>query len=456
MSKVEAAAEHVVNARSGTIKEILLYAFPLMIAFVSFSVMGIIDSLVVGHIGTSEQAAVGMGTSLTITLSFFFSGTLSAITSFVAQAYGAGKLDRIRRFVMIGMVLIPFMTLLIAPIWPLVPILLDLMGTTPEVRPHVVAYMQILMLSFPFNMICFTISGYLRGLGDMWTPLIVSLISITCNAILAVVFVLGAGPIEGMGVRGAALATLLCITLSSVMYVGVYFSRSHDRRFQTRSLVRPTWEEIKSFLVVGVPAGAGGVAEMACWTFMTIYISRIAPSELAASTVVWQVIHFSFMPTVALSVAVSSLVGQYLGAERVDLAERVAKRAILFALGFMGFVGLNFIVFREFIIRLFNTDPQVVHVGSGLLLIAALFQPFDALGISSSGVLRGAGDTRFPFFVQLTAGWLLFVPLVLLFGEGLGYGVYGAWMAGLVFLIAVAIANLLRYAKGGWKLRRLV
>lgn len=455
-TKTGRAEGSVVTAQSGSAWEILSFALPLMVAFLSFSIMGLVDSLIIGRVGTSEQAGVGMGASLSFTLFFFFTGTMTVMSTFVAQANGAGKQEKIRRFVNVGFVLVLPMSLCVWPLQPLVPWLVEQMGTNAAVQPHVVAYMQIQLFALPFWLINYCVSGYLRGLGDMTTPMIVTLIANAVNACMAAILVFGIGPIPSLGVRGAALATLFAGLVSALLYLRVYFGKEHNARYETRRLEWPTKSEIWEFLRVGTPAGAGGVAEMACWTLLTIYISRIAPEALAASTIVWQIIHFSFMPTVALSIASSTLVGQYLGAERVDLASKTAKRGILMGVCFMSAVGASFALFRDPLITFFNTSPEVLAIGRNILLIAAGFQIFDATGITCAGVLRGAGDTRFPFLVQLGAGWLLFVPLIFLLGEGAGMGVYGPWLAGLIFLAAVAVGNFLRYAAGGWKQLRLV
>ena len=450
------APRSVVNAHSGSAREIISFALPLMVAFLSFSIMGLVDSLIIGHVGTDQQAGVGMGAGLCFTLFFFFTGTMSVMSTFVAQANGAGRHERIRRYVNVGFALVLPMGLCVWPLQPLAPWLVEQMGTTASVRPHVVAYMQVELFALPFWLINYAISGFLRGMGDMKTPMVITLIANAFNACLATIFVFGTGPIPAMSVKGAALATVLAGAISSLLYLRVYFSRANHARFQTRQVELPAWSEVREFLRVGMPAGAGGVAEMACWTLLTIYISRIAPEALAASTIVWQIIHFSFMPTVALSIASSTLVGQYLGAERVDLAAKTAKRGILMGVCFMSAVGGSFAFFRDPLITFFNSSPAVLAIGRNILLIAAGFQVFDALGITCSGVLRGAGDTRFPFIMQLCCGWLLFVPLIFILGEGVGLGVYGPWLAGLIFLAAVATGNFLRYYKGGWKRLRLV
>lgn len=452
---VKTLLSSVVTDRSGTPGELMGLAYPLVVSFLSFSIMGIVDTIVLGHVGTAEQGGAGLGMSLIWTFISLFAGTLGIMSTFVSQANGGGRTHTINRWVVVGLILILPMSLVMLTCIHLIIPMLDMMGTSDEVRPHAATYMAIRIYGTPFVLVNFALSGFLRGLADTKTPMIVTVIANIINLLLNIVLVFGVGPIPAFGLAGAAWATVAAGGVSGAIYLGVYLSKTNHARFQTRTWVWVTPEEFWRFLKVGLPAGTGWFIESLAWTVMAIFVASIDPAGLAAHVIVFQIITFSFMPAAALSVASSTLVGQYLGAERVDLALRSARASIAVGVSIMASVGLCFALFRETVMGLFNSDPAVIATGSTLLLIAACFQVFDAIGITITGVLRGAGDTRFPMYAQLGAGWLIFVPLVFLFGRVFDMGVVGAWLGALVFVVLLGVLLILRFVGGKWKHMRI-
>jgi len=440
----------VVTEHSGSSREMLKLAFPQIISFVSLSVMGVVDTLVIGQVGTGQQAGVGLGAGMFWGIMSFFTGTLSGVTTFVAQANGAGRTDELRRWVMVGLVLVLPMTVLCLSVIPLIDNLIVLFQTSKEVRPHVVTYLSVLLFEAPFMFIMFVLVSYLRGLGDTVTPMIVTLVANVINAALDIVLVFGFLGFPALGVTGAALASIVGMCAAALMLAWVYFGRHHNARYNTRRLTWVTLEEVRRFMKTSTPIGASWAFENVAWNIMTIYIGTMGAVTLAGHIIVWQLISFSFMPTVAISVAASTLVGQYLGAQRPDLARKSARVSILWGLVLMGSIGVFFALGRGHIIAWFNDDPAVMTIGGWLLLIAAAFQLFDALGITIDGVLRGAGDTRFPLLARAIAGFGFFIPLIFVLGGPVGWGVYGAWSAGLVFVVLLGVVMLWRYRQGSW------
>lgn len=447
---------NIIKPDSGTYAEVLRLAYPLMISFLSFSLMGVVDVLILGAVGTPEQGGAGMGMSLSWTVISLFTGTMTVVSTFISQANGAGKQESMRLWVQTALTLIIPMTLLVWLFVPVIPWAIDLMRTDAQVQPHVVDYMNLRLLGAPFILINFTISGFLRGLADTRTPMLVTIAANLVNVVLDLLLVFGFWIIPPLGVEGAALASVLASAVGSGLYLSVYWGKRHASRYNTRQWTWPSLDRLRRFLKVGAPAGGSWFVESISWALMTIYIATIDPAGLAAHTVVFQIIHFSFLPTAALAVASSTLVGQYLGAERIDLARSSGRASMVMGVVFMGILGLIFAVFRHPILSLFSSDPQVVSLGAWLLLIAAGFQIFDALGITTSGVLRGAGDTRYPLYAHLTAAWAVFIPLIFLFGHVLGWGAIGAWIASLVFVILLSMLMLARYLGGKWTRMRVV
>jgi Na+-driven multidrug efflux pump len=194
---------------------------------------------------------------------------------------------------------------------------------------------------------------------------------------------------------------------------------------------------------------------MISWTVFMAVVSWLGNAELAATNIVLQVLHFSFMGAVSLGTAATTLVGQYLGAEDLATARKTARSTIRSAILYCVALGLLFLVARKQIMAIFNDDPAVIEVGGRLFVYAAVFQFFDGLGISSNGVIRGAGDTRWPMVLMIVLAWGLFVPLTYLLALPLGFGVDGAWIAVTIFIASVGIGLYYRQRSGRWLTMRV-
>ncbi len=448
---VEKNGNGVVNSNSGTVREVAFMSFPIVIAFLSFSMMGIVDTLIMGRVGTAQQGAVGLGGLLAWGLTALFAGSFTTLNTFVAQDFGAGAYEKIRRPVYAAIFLIPFITAFVW-IWiPWFPDLIRLFGTEATVAPFVAQYLKIRILGLPFVLMNFATVSFLRGLGDMRTPMINTILANIINAVLSIVLVFGLFGFAKMGLSGAAVASVIGAFFESLFNCAIFWSRKNHDRFRTRSVCRPRFDEIARLVKVGLPIGLMWIADIMVWTLFSVYSATLAPASLAAHMILFQVLHLSFLPAAAISVVGQTLVGQYIGAERIDLATKAANRSIAVGVGYMALAGIAMALFRYPLISAFNPDPEVIFVGVRLTLIAAMFQPFDGVCITISGVLRGAGDTAYPLFAVLFAGIVIFGPSVYILGEVLNWGIYGAWGAALIYALLFAVLVGIRYWRGAWK-----
>lgn len=448
---IENSSNGVVQPTSGTVREVLFMSFPIVIAFLSFSMMGIVDTLIMGRVGTAEQGAVGLGGLLAWGFAALFTGSFTALNTFVAQDFGAMAFGKIRRPVYAAISLIPFITAFVWFFIPWFPDLISAFGTETTVAPLVVKYLKIRILGLPFLLLIFATVSFLRGLGDMRTPMINTILANIINAVLSIILVFGLIGFPKMGLAGAAIASVISGIFEAVFNLAVFWSRKNNALYQTRSICRPRLDEIARLFKVGFPIGLMWVADIMVWTVFAVYSATLDPTSLAAHMILFQILHLSFLPAAAISTAGQTLVGQYIGAKRIDFATKAANRAIAVGVGYMTFAGIAMAVFRYPLIGAFNPDPEVIYVGVRLCLIAALFQPFDGVCIIVSGVLRGAGDTRYPLLAVLFAGIIVFAPCVYLLGEIMEWGIYGAWAAALTYSLSFAFLVGYRYLRGAWK-----
>jgi MATE family multidrug resistance protein len=267
------------------------------------------------------------------------------------------------------------------------------------------------------------------------------------NIVLDYLLIFGHFGFPRLGVAGAAWATVASSVLHGLIMLAIFLRRGRRAGHLPEVVVKPVLRDMIRLLRVGTPVGMQWVLDMGSWTAFTTIVAGLGEVQAAANQVAISILHISFMPGYGISIAATTLVGQYLGAGNPRAAVRSAHHALRLAVVFMGAMGAGFLLGRGALIRSFNPDPAVIAVGAQLLVIAAVFQVFDAVNLVLSGVLRGAGDTRFPMLVTIVMAWLVFLPSAWFMTIRLGWGVLGGWVA--VIFWSVGLALLL-----GWRFRR--
>lgn len=287
-------------------------------------------------------------------------------------------------------------------------------------------YLRIKLLGGLPELLNLALVGFFRGLGDTKTPLMVTLVVELLGALLDVLLIFGTAGFPHLGIAGAAYATVSATTVGTVIYTYFFIRRGQREGLLTQPRVpfdrHACWRLVSS----SWPIGAHGALEMGAWTLFTALIARLGAVEAAAHAIAIRVISLAYMAGYGISVAATTLVGRYLGAQEPVAARRTMRSCLMLALLLMGSMGVGFFVWRQPLVALFTGDHAVAPLASRLVIFVALFQIFDSLSLSAMGVLRGAGQTRWPMVAALLVNWGLFVPsaaLVMFSWQG---GIMGA------------------------------
>ncbi len=267
------------------------------------------------------------------------------------------------------------------------------------------------------------------------------------NAIFAVGLIFGRFGMPDMGVAGAGAATAISDWVQLLVLFIAFRRRRVDAQYLTR-IVRPDFAAIRRFMRTSMPIGGQWCLEMLSFAIFANLVARMGDLEMAASQAMLVLQHMSFMQVLAISIAATTLAGRYRGMGDVAGVERSHANALGLGVGFAIAVGVVLVSVPELMLSIFTDDPGVVRIGSKLLVIAAVFQTCDAIGVVTNGSLRGTGDTRWPFVVQVSLAWGLFLPSAYLFGSVLGGGVEGAWMAGALYLGVLGAVLVVRFRRG--------
>ncbi|NIO00877.1 MAG: MATE family efflux transporter [Candidatus Latescibacteria bacterium] len=441
-------AEH---QNPGGYREVWNLAYPAILTMVSQTVMWTVDSAMVGHAGKVELAAVGLGGILVWTVYSFFLGLTNSINTFVSQNFGAKKLDRCAEYLWQGLYIALAAGVMILALRFLNGWIIDLLRPSEEVRGRCIAYANIRMLSGPFTMMHFAYANFFRGIGNTKTPMKVVVFANLLNIIGDYFLIFGKGPFPAMGVVGAAWATAFANFLSAYIFAVVASSGKYRRVYGTLEHWRPHLSEIKSLLRIGIPIAVHFFLDMGSFLVFSAYIGRMGTEPLAVNQIVIQILALSFMPCQGFSIAATTLMGQYIGARRSDLAKKSAYTALKLGATYSGIVAIICITFPGPLVRIFNTDPVVVSLGKQTMLWAALFIIFDAIQMVSSGALRGAGDTKVPMKITIGGAWFLFIPLAYIFGTVLSGGIVWAWAGGAIYALFLGAAMSWRLMRDRWR-----
>jgi len=419
------------------------------------TLMGLVDTLFMGWVSTAAQGAVGLGNIVVWTFSSLFVGTLTVVNTYVAQHHGAVEYRQCGAIAWQGIWLSFLFSIAVMAAAGYLPELVQVFASPPAVESITIGYAKIRTLGLPLAFLDTTLTSFMRGIGDTRTPMKVAVATVLINIPLNYWLIFGGFGIAPMGPNGAAWATVISLGLGALVLLALFWSPSLRNIYSTaQPRVRGT--QLLSLLKVGAPIGLAWLLEMATWSIFTVVVSRFGEVSLAAHNIALQALHLSFMPGVGMSVAATTLVGQYLGAGDPDGARRAGAAVFRLTLGYMVGMAVVFVLGGRFIAGAFSADLEVAHLAYRLFLWAAAFQAFDAMGISSSGILRGAGDTTWPMIFSVGFAWLVFMPLLWLFGFYYGWGVEGTWASATVYIMGLGASLFIRVRRGRWLSRSLL
>jgi len=427
------------------IEAMLRLALPVVVVQVGMMLLGVVDTMVVGRLSSEALAAVALGHVMVVAVSSFGVGLLLALDPLVAQAVGANDTVAARRAVQRGLLMA--FALMVPTTLLLLPseTALTLLRQPPETIPLAAAYARICIPGLlPFYGFV-VLRQSLQAMGRM-RPIVTTIIVVNLfNLVADWVLVFGAGPIPRLGPVGSAWATTAARTLLFVILL--IFARKelapvlgHLDRAVFK--IRPLWRTIR----LGIPIGFQLQLEMVAFAAIALLMGGLGTVQMAAHQVAINLASLTFMVPLGISSACAVRVGQAIGADDAGRARRAAAAGLLIGAGFMSLMAALFVGAPRLLAAAYTSVEGVVALAALLIPIAGYFQIFDGLQVVSSGVLRGAGDTRAPLVVNIIGFWFIGLPISLILAFRLDYGPQGLWWGVAAGLGAVAVILLSRVA----------
>jgi len=454
----------------------LAIATPTMATMLSYTLMQFVDKYYCSRLGPEELAAAGNGGIAAWFPVSVMMGLLGVVNTYVSQNFGAGRPERGPAYAWAGMwmglgvwlvILVPY-GIFLPQVYAAMRDGLNLEHPSARVIELETIYARILIAGMVLTLWARGIAQFFYG---MHRPLVVAAGVVAGNLVnwyFTWALVFGKHGFPEWGVAGSAVGTVIGGFVEFAIPMGVFLSSKYRTKFRTLASWRPSVDRIRDIWRIGWPAGLMFGNEMICWwIFMAGLVARFGTEHNAAGWITLQYMHLSFMPAVGMSIAVTAIVGKCVGSGRFDLAVQRVGLATKLTMLYMGVCAASFVLFREPMIRLFASGDHnqwtpeqteaVIRIGSQLLILAAIFQLFDAIGITLVGALRGAGDTVWPGVMTAIISWGVIIGggwSLAVFAPGLGS--LGPWMAAAAYIILFAILLLWRFRSGAWRSKAVV
>jgi len=441
---------------------IWMLAWPVILDQTFQTMVQYVDSAMVGSLGAVATAAVAVNSSTIWLVNGMMYAFGAAFSVVAARQIGAGNYQEVQKIVKQALLAVAASSLVVTIAMSIIAGHLPRwIGVDAQVVPDAVIYMRYIALAYPFTITFMYCANLIRSSGDTRSPLI-------CNVITNIVNVAGnfllifptreltvfgfdfIMPGAGLGVKGAAISSAASAALSGIILLSVLLLKNSPLRIKLKGDWKPNGKILRQAFRIGTPLALERATLSLGQITLTVLVTRIGTVALAAHHLAITAESITYMPVSGFSIAATTLVAQSLGAQKKEMALGFAKRCLGYGIILMSATGALMFIFSHQLMSFFTADAQVIALGSRVLRIEAFAEPFFAISIVTSGILRGAGDTKWPFVYSLIGMWgVRLIPASILI-LAFGFGLEAAWSCMLADLVVRGMLNLYRFRKGTW------
>ena len=438
-------------------------AMPLVVSSLSVTVMTFVDRIFLNWVSGTVLSAAFSGGVVWWAAFCLPLGICGYANTFVAQYHGDGQANRIGPSVWQAVWMAVFATPFALCLIPLAPWLFSLADHSAEATQYEIEYFQILCLGGPGLLIAAALSSFYSGRGKTWVVMLVDGGVTVVNVILDYLWIFGHGGFSEMGIAGAAWATTVSLWLKVAIYLLLVLQREHRDTYQMAGGMRFDRALFGRLFYFGGPSGVQMLLDVAGFTVFIMLVAHLGENEATATTLAFSISSVAFMPIWGFSIGLGVLVGQHLGEDRDDLAERSTWTSLQISMGYMAVVSILYILVPSAFLEPFysggNGDPAtetaVRAMATNLLCFVAAYNLCDAMFMIFVGAVKGAGDTRFILWVSCAMGILLAGSSWLLI-EVLHVGIYGCWLLVTSWVCGMGVIFLFRFLQGKWRSMRVI
>ncbi|MGX7948186.1 MATE family efflux transporter [Oleidesulfovibrio alaskensis] len=443
-------------------RDVLGVGLPLVISMASSTVMQFTDRLFLSHYSVDAIAAALPAAIVNLLFLLFFTGVAGYANVFIAQYCGSAAPARVGAALWQAIHFSLMGGVLLALLWFVAPFMFSFAGhPAPVVRLEVI-YFRVLTVGAVFMLLSSALSCFFSGRGLTRPVMVANIAAMIINIPLDYALIYGAWGLPELGIAGAGIATVAGWALTFFFLALATFTRRHDAMFGVLRNWRFERALFLRMMRYGLPSGVNYFFEIFAITFFVFVIGRLGRVELAATNIVFSIDSLAFLPMLGLNIAVSTMVGQAIGAGKPDAAGTAAMNTLHLALAWMLCIGVMFIIFPGVLLDMFR--PQDVSVqeyvpireaGVVLMRFVAFYCLFDALSLVFFGAVKGAGDTYFVMWAMV-AGCACMVAVIVIMRLWFDAGLIALWVVLTCYAVALSLSALLRYRGGKWRSMKVV
>ncbi len=462
----------LITPDSGGSRELLKLALPLVISQSFMTVQVLADTLLLARHDTDEMTA-SFPAVMWYWLGFGFLQVTAGYTStFVAQYTGANRPQRVGPAVWQGIYFSIVAGLLFLFCLPAAPFLISLGGHTEKLQELEVIYLRCLAFAALPMLLMSAVNGFFSGRGQTWIVLVIEVFGTAVNIGFALLLIFGRWGFPEMGIEGAGWATVIGSWASAILALVLFLGRKYRVEFATLTGFQFERDLFMRLMKYGGPAGIQVFLDVLVFNAFVQYVGRLGDAAIGATTLTVRFNMIAFLPMMGLGQAVCILVGQRLGADRPDVAERSAYTGLKWMFGYMCIVAAAYVLIPQLLVAAFEPehDPEKHHaiaaIVPSLLICVAIYSLADAINVTFAFALRGAGDTRFVTWLTFVLAWpIMVLPTIYVVTNreelqtrfpGMGEPIYWAWGFATMHILVMSICFWLRFRNGKWKSMRVI
>lgn len=449
----------IITSEEGGVKELWKLTYPLIMSTASATLMHIFNRVFLAWYSPQTLEAVMPAGMLSFTFVCFFLGAASYTNVFVAQYYGGKRYANLSVSLWQGVWLALFSSVLIALC--IIPGLwfINMSAHAEGVKELERQYFIIITAAGGLIPLSAALSSFFTGRGKTKVTMVVQMLANACNILLSYLLIFGKWGLPELGIRGGAWAYVAGNLLAVTLFLALILGERNRRQYRVARLFSFHPELFAKLLKYGVPNGVGFFLDIASFTVFVFLAGNMGEAILAANNIIFTINMMAFMPIIGIGMAVETLVGQYMGANKPKIASRVAYSGVKLAAMYILPLATIFLLLPDTLIGIFSSRgasdmTEIFAIARSILKIMVLFTLCDMVGIIFSNAIRGGGDTKFQMITSSACAWLLFVPGIYILVK-LAMPITVLWLWGAFYLFVMAVVFYLRFRSGKWQNLRL-
>ncbi len=441
-------------SRRAEVRHAIAMAVPMVITTSSRAVMDIVDYMMITKLGVVEaQAAILPAQIVMYSYIILGLGLVSLVSTLASQSLGRKEHRECGAYAWQALYLAALFGLVGFAVRPLLPGLIALFDHESAVQVMELSYSRIAILTAGPTVAAYGLGWFFVGVHRPWVTMWSAIEANVVNIAVSYVLIFGRLGFEPLGIAGAAWGTFAAVSYRALRLLLTLIGPKASSMFHTRTTWRPSANRMWRLIRVGLPCGLQWLCDVAVWAIFVNFLvgTKFGTIHLIATNTAWQYMRIAFLPTMGVGQALTALVGKSIGAGQPQRAIRETRFAILITLAYMGSLSLIYALLGGRLIALFNADPAIVKIGATIMICAASFQLFDAIGITYTSGLRGAGDTFIPSMVFIISNWVILVGggwLIATMRPELGS--LGPWIAAAVLIAFTGVFMWWRWHSRAW------